>query len=217
MCFLLRSNPTLEPQLGTVDPRILRLGKALDLLFKLGVCTSPRLARMSVRCPEMYRHPFYPPVSRAELEKRDRLLADFRLGHEDGGAGGSSRSVVTSPKYYSSKGAASGGLLHPLFDDSADCDGPPRSGRLRVQWGSLDNAKTRNKIRRNCLGFTADGNRILAGFKDSVATINPASLSVHSSVPAQGVSFVLPHPTDANVVAVGLQVGLLSGRKDSGE
>ncbi|KAL8430927.1 hypothetical protein Efla_007375 [Eimeria flavescens] len=130
------------------------------------------------RAPELYRHPFYPPLSVEALRERDRLLSLCREPVE----GPPSRGALPSPRSSSSSNSGSSS---------------------RIYWGGLDAAKGRCKVRRSCLGFTADGNRVVAGVHDSLVAAAAATLSVHLNVGAPGVGLVLPHPIHPDLVAVG--------------
>ncbi|OEH73806.1 putative kinesin [Cyclospora cayetanensis] len=127
----------------------------------------------------MYRHPFYPPLSTEELQERDALLALCKGTQE-----AFPRNSISSP--------SSNGF-------------PSSSGGSRVFWGSIDGGKGKCKIRRSCLGFSADGSKVLAGFHDSVAIAAVGTLSAHLNIGVPGVGLVLPHPVHPELVAVGCQ------------
>ncbi|KAL8448888.1 hypothetical protein Emed_003458 [Eimeria media] len=92
-------------------------------------------------------------------------------------------------------------LQGPLSSSSSSSN----SSSSRVYWGGIDGAKGRCKVRRSCLGFTADGGRVLAGLQDALVAAPAATLSVHLNIPAAGVGLVLPHPQHPDLVALGSQ------------
>ena len=128
----------------------------------------------------MFRHPLYPPLSIAELEERDRLLSLCR-GPLEGGP----RATGSSPRISSSSSSSSS---------------------MRIHWGGVDGGKGRCKVRRSCLGFTADGTKVVAGCHDSLVVAAASNLSIHLNLGASGVGLVMPHPIHPELVAVGCQV-----------